>query len=892
MKKLIATAVFGLTIALTPLSASAQYKGNSYFDAAWFQRMDQMRQINFAKIVVRNYSRINERYAFIINKYSRYSDRSWYKRIQSRYEWQENEIKKYNSIIGADTAPKVVRTYVEKVPGTIVKRGKTVTVTNNNVVEEKDGNTMREYAVTTVTRTTPVTTTYYTNHKTVSVYDNGKETYSNNVKIDKTETVNDVDTTVDRELIREYAIVVPPVEDEDDNPPPTTIVLTEAEYLARSDVDYTLGDSYYNAVKTMNSRINDNYIAKLGTYFGNNLDKIGAPAAWSRGYTGKGSTIAIFDTGIDTDHSEFEGKIKGLHCFTNVCERGLGTVEDGNRHGHGTHVAGIAAANLDGKGTTGVAYDADLLIGKLAYDSGYFQFDKVDEAMKWAVENGADVVNISAGTRTNSTYRNSLKEIGTGTYYADMTFGNYNVLGYNQMYSKDGHATAMIEAMKDHETVMVLASGNERLAVSGQETHIALDPVIGNRVLVVGMFDERYNDLSPWSNAAGTICRELKEDGTCKSDARISDRFLMAPGVYVAAPTINGGYTTLTGTSMAAPHVAGAVAIVHQMWPHMTGANLTKLLLNTASTDGIKNYDPNRHGQGLLDLDAATLPQGVVGIPTTGRITGNKVAVSSGTLALSAGSLSSLDEVMVVDDYDRDFYFNANDFTQVVDTRTTSNVRSAMYGFQPDNYIGYTSGQIVPMENVAFSINDDTGENTIVVMHEGFSLGLQNEKGSFLGNVADSELMRVYGAQTAYLGYQFDDGTFFGNAQLGATSLDVDSSTLMKKADTLMSYSASIGAKQTVGKSTWGATVSLPVTIASGKAHFEMASGVNNVGDLTYSNSSSSLASAKQEINYGMFFNTAVSERSSIEAFTEVRTNYASTNDDTIEVGVNYRISF
>ena len=48
-----------------------------------------------------------------------------------------------------------------------------------------------------------------------------------------------------------------------------------------------------------------------------------------------------------------------------MCERGLGTVEDGHKHGHGTHVAGIAAANLDGKGTTGVAPDADLLIGKL-----------------------------------------------------------------------------------------------------------------------------------------------------------------------------------------------------------------------------------------------------------------------------------------------------------------------------------------------------------------------------------------------------------------------------------------------------------------------------------------------------------------------------------------------
>ena len=89
---------------------------------------------------------------------------------------------------------------------------------------------MREFAVTTVTRTTPVTTTYYTNHKTVSVYDNGKETYQNNVKVDRTETVNEVDTQVDRELIREYAIVVPeePVDNDNDNPGP--IVLTEAEY--------------------------------------------------------------------------------------------------------------------------------------------------------------------------------------------------------------------------------------------------------------------------------------------------------------------------------------------------------------------------------------------------------------------------------------------------------------------------------------------------------------------------------------------------------------------------------------------------------------------------------------------------------------------------------------
>ena len=171
MKKLIATAIMGIAIAFTSLSASAY---TSYYDANWFQNMDQMRQINFAKSVVRNYQNINQNYAIIFDKYSRYSHLSWYKTIQTRYEWHLGEIAKYNTIINSDIAPKVVRTYVEEVPGTIINRGTMITTTDNNVVEEQDGNTIREYAVITVTRTTPVTTTYYTNYKTVSVYDNGK----------------------------------------------------------------------------------------------------------------------------------------------------------------------------------------------------------------------------------------------------------------------------------------------------------------------------------------------------------------------------------------------------------------------------------------------------------------------------------------------------------------------------------------------------------------------------------------------------------------------------------------------------------------------------------------------------------------------------------------------
>lgn len=885
----------GLFIALTPLSASAQ---TSYFDQAWFQKMNQMKQINFAKSVVTNYTNITNRYSFIIDKYSRYSNASWYKRIQTRYTWHMAEIEKYNTIINSNNAPTVVRTYVEEVPGTIVNRGETTTTTDNKVVEEQEGNIIKEWAVITVTQTTPVTTTYYTNYKTVSVYTNGKETYSNDVKVDSKETINEINTQVERELIREYALVVP-IEEEPEAP--TTIVFTEAEYLARGDVDYTVSDSYYNAVKNMNSNINDSYVERLGGYFGNNLDKVGAPAAWSRGYTGEGSVIAIFDTGIDTDHSEFTDSIIDMQCFTNVCERGLGTVEDGNKYGHGTHVAGIAAANLDGVGTTGVAPDADLLIGKLAYDSGFFQFNKIPDAMEWAVNNGADVVNISAGTRPSGSYKNSLTEISEGVYYSNMTFGDYNTLGYNQIFSTNGHGTAMIESMKGHETVMVLASGNDRLKVSSQESHIALDSEIGDRVLVVGMYDERRKGLSKWSNAAGTICRELDDDGTCKSDALISDRYIIAPGVYIAAPTNNGEYTTMTGTSMAAPHVAGAVAIVHQMWPHMTGANVSQLLLNTASTDEINNYDPNVHGQGMLDLDEATQPQGAMGLATTGRIDGATVDLAnSGAIAMSGNTnISALSSIMAVDEYDRDYYFDANGMVNTIDTRTASATLAGQHGFAPDYYIGYNGGSIIPVSNAGthIALNDTNGNVSIVQQWDKFSMGLVNESESFLGNYANSELMKVDGSNTAYVGFtdsiDFNNGiNMWGSATLGATRLNVDNSSMLKSADIMMSNSATLGIKQTVDNETFGFVASLPVSITSGNANFSIPTSVSSTGDISNTNMNSSLEMDNRELDLGLFYINTLTESTSFTANIELRNNYSGTSDNHVTAGLTYKVTF
>ena len=894
MKKLIVIAATVFAVSFAPVSASAAYR--SYFDM--MQKWPEATQERFATKMISKYERTTKVYLKYINKYkAKHSNSAWYKRMQSKLEFQLAEIAKYTAFLNNDAPPvaekTVTNTVVEKTPKVNVIRKATVEVSRSTVIEEERTDTMvREYNVTTVNYETPVKTIHYTLTKTITHWSDGTKTSVTKTSLDSKNTVNETSSEVFRELIREYAIVVEqeePVEEETTTA--QTTILSVEEYLARDDVDYTVGSVYYDAVKNVNSNINDHYTNNvLGHYYGNNLKTIGAPDAWARGYTGLGSKIAIFDTGIDLDHSEFVGRIDETKCFTGMCEHGLETIDDGHKWSHGTHVAGIAAAALDGKGTTGVAPDADLLIGKLAYNSGFYDFGKVDEAIEWAVNNGADVINMSAGSRTNNSYRNSLSEIDNGVYVSDHEY--YGKHGYNQLFKDGNYGSDIIEAMKGHETVFVLSAGNDMQAVATPEAHIALDSEVGDRVLVVGMYDARKQDLNKWSNAAGTVCFETNANGECANDRRISDQYIVAPGTWVAGPADNNEYATLTGTSQAAPHVAGAVAVVHQMWPHMTGDNLAKLLLDTASTDEFKNYSVERHGQGMLDLAEATSPQGALGIPTTGRVEGGTATVNSGTLAMNSGALASLEEVMVIDDYDRDFYFNANNMMVVNDTRTTSTVKAAQVGVQPDNYIGYTGGQIVPLHNVAFAINDDTGASSLAVNFDGFMLGMQNERGSFLGNVADSELMRVDGAQTAYVGYQFDNGNLFGNMQVGATSLDVDSSTLLKSADTLMSYSASVGAKQTVGKNTFGATVSVPVTITSGSGHFEVASSVSSTGDIDYANSSSSFATHKQEIDYGVFMNTTLSDSTSIETFAEVRTNYAGTSDDTVEFGLNYKVNF
>lgn len=885
-------------------------------------------QKRFINSMINNYTRSIGMFDSLVSRYSRFAGASWYNNIVVQRDWYIAERAKYTNAL-APVAPVVLVTLVNTTTDTdytteVVTGAPYVKTSEETIVEETVENIVNVYAVLTkvleteIVKTTLATTTttkYFSNNTTES----SSKTVTSNIDREYTQ-----ETVTTRELINTYAVAVEVEVEETDVADVdgemgvrTTNVLTVDEYLARDDVSLAGTETYKQAVWNMNSRINENYIERdtgLAIY-GKTLEAVGAPEAWARGWTGKGSTIAILDTGIDLDHSEFDGRITGTACFIGQCNidpthTAYESVQDENRFSHGTHVAGIAAAALDGVGTTGVAPDANLLIGKVAANNGYYDMNAMAKGIAWASNNGAVVANVSGNYNVSTSYKNALTATGDGTFQLldnnaaanQMLKYQYGKLGYSgaldttQAYST---LSMLTEAMADSEIVMVAAAGNQRLDFSTFPAHYAVytdeqgELLFDGRIIVAGNYDIRSQTLSRSSNKAGTVCYDTElGTNTCDSGYRIKDFYLMAPGQYVASTDSNGEYRTNSGTSMAAPVISGAVAVVHQMWPHMKGSNIAKLLLETGNKD-IPNYDANIHGQGLLDLAEATTPQGFVGIPTGGRADGARTTVA-GTIAMNGGgAISSLNEVMVIDDYSRDFYIDANSMVAVNDTRTASSIKFAQQDMIPDYYMGFTNGQAIPMgENLTVSLNADASNTAIAYNKDGVTLGLQTETGSFLGNVADSSIMRVQGATTAYMGYEFDNGAVFGSAQVGLTTLDVDSTSMMKDASTLTSYSATLGTKRTIGNTTWGATVALPVAINSGSAEFATPTSVSTDGTLNYATTSSSMATGNVEVDYGLFMNTAIAENTSIESFVELRTNYAGTAENTTAAGINFKVTF
>ncbi|REK15732.1 MAG: peptidase S8 [Planctomycetota bacterium] len=274
-----------------------------------------------------------------------------------------------------------------------------------------------------------------------------------------------------------------------------------------------------------------------------NLNAINAPESWAQGYTGEGAVVAVIDTGVDLYHPDLVHQIwvnAGEIAGNGIDDDGNGYVDDvsgwdfaagdnnpDDVHGHGTHVAGTIAAESNGFGATGVAPDATIMPVRVLGDNGSGSASSVAAGIRYAAANGADIINLSLGGAFSSVILSA------------------------------------IEYALQLDVLVVAAAGNESATAPGYPARFAASL---SNVISVGAHSS--------AGAIASFSNDVGASGAVQVDA---------PGVSVYSTYVNDGYGRLSGTSMAAPHVAGLAALALSANSALSATELRSLI--TAGAD-------------------------------------------------------------------------------------------------------------------------------------------------------------------------------------------------------------------------------------------------------------------------------------------------------------------
>jgi thermitase len=279
------------------------------------------------------------------------------------------------------------------------------------------------------------------------------------------------------------------------------------------------------------------------------LSKIDAPAAWDLTTGSSAVVIAIVDTGIDLDHEDFSCAGKLTAARWNFVADNSNPDDD---NGHGTHVAGIAAAcGNNGKGIAGVAWGARLMPVKVLDSSGSGYYSDVAAGITYAVDHGARVVNLSLGG-----------------------------------ISSDNTLASAVQYAHDHGVLVVAAAGN--CAQDGYQCSYIYNPIMYpaaySTVLAVAATDSNdnwasFSEYQPYVDVA-------------------------APGVDIYSTYNDGDYTFMNGTSMATPHVSGLAALLWSLIPSLTMGQVESIIESTADDLGAPGKD-DYFGYGRINAGRA-----------------------------------------------------------------------------------------------------------------------------------------------------------------------------------------------------------------------------------------------------------------------------------------------
>lgn len=282
------------------------------------------------------------------------------------------------------------------------------------------------------------------------------------------------------------------------------------------------------------------------------LNAVNAPEVWEAGFTGEGVVVAVIDSGVNYLHSDLDDNAwinTGEIPDNGIDDDGNGFLDD--VHGwdffdsdndpidelnHGSHVAGIVAAEDNGTGSIGVAPNATIMpIRVLGGEDGTGSSRDIASGIYYAVNNGADIINISIGSEEANRW------IRRAVAFAEQ-----------------------------RDVLIVTSAGNESAAVPNYPA--AYGPS-HNNILSVGAYNTSFT-IADFSNGVG-------DSGVTQVDA---------PGVAIYSTTLENEYRLFSGTSMASPAVAGIAALALEANPALTATELLNLIV-AGSTIEVANSD-------------------------------------------------------------------------------------------------------------------------------------------------------------------------------------------------------------------------------------------------------------------------------------------------------------
>ena len=295
-----------------------------------------------------------------------------------------------------------------------------------------------------------------------------------------------------------------------------------------------------------------------------NIDTVGAPDLWQLGYLGGSVVIASLDTGVDALHPELAASYRGGNnsWFDPYGEH----ANPYDRTGHGTQVMGIIVGGSDSGRAIGVAPQARWIAAKIFNDAGSATESSIHAAFQWILDPDGDPLTDDAPDVVNHSW--SIADLGV----------------CNTAFQPD------IEALKAADIAMVFSAGN-----FGPEAASGVSPANNPKAISIGALD------------ADKLVAAFSSRGPSTCDGSLLPK-LVAPGDGVQTTDLSFGgtanYISVSGTSFAAPHVAGVLALLRDAIPPATVEELESALIGTAVDIGIAGPDQDS-GYGLVNAAAA-----------------------------------------------------------------------------------------------------------------------------------------------------------------------------------------------------------------------------------------------------------------------------------------------